>query len=97
MDEPRSGILLGVVTALASMCGWLAVEGALIAWDGWAAKWYLLVAATGSLVAGTAVQAVRPKTWRGLGARCGVALVYGATVLPVLGYVVVYQLSGATD
>jgi hypothetical protein len=85
------------VTALGSICGWLAVEGALIDWDSWAAKWYLLVVAVGAAVATVVVQLARPRTWRGLLASAAIALVYGATVVAFIGYVVVYRISGATD
>jgi hypothetical protein len=91
-----SRVRASALAAFSAACGWYGVEGWLLA-SSWSTKWYLLVAAVGSVIAAAAVWFLRPRKASSVIIWCIVALVYGGTVVSLVGYVLVYKLSGSTD
>lgn len=98
MRELSVGAQLAVSLVAALICatGPLLIFGALGGLSAWF-DWALLVALTGTAVVGVLLRLVPPRTWVAAAIWLCLALALGVIVLPFIGYVVVYRISGATD
>lgn len=93
----RTRLWVAVLPAIASAAG----SGILYAWllppSGWAVKWYVGIGVAVALALGVAAAALRPRTPAAIAAWCVASFLLGLIVAPLIGLLIVYRISGATD
>jgi hypothetical protein len=71
--------------------------GWLLAWHGWAVKWYLLTSLFAAIGVGVVVGLASPRRRIAVTAWLVAALLVGLVVAPFIGMVIVYKVGGSTD
>jgi hypothetical protein len=93
----RLRVTAAVLAATSSVAGSLLTYAWLLSWHSWATKWYLLVALLAAVAVGFAAALARPQRRIAITSWCVSAFVLGLVAAPLIGMLIVYRISGATD
>jgi hypothetical protein len=86
-----------LLAAASSVGGSLLTYAWLLSWRSWATKWYLIVALVAAIAVGFAAVLARPQRRTAVTAWCASAFLLGLVVAPLVGMLIMYRISGATD
>jgi hypothetical protein len=96
-SRPASHPQTGNLAAGISFGGSLVTYGKLLRWTDWATKWYLLVALVAALAVGFAAWAASPRTKLAVAVWLVGAALVGLVAAPLVGAIIVYEITGGTD